>query len=62
MPRWPLVALTLVSGFFFTLFYRREPNLWAIGLVHGLLGTLAIYLVSREDPGAVLWQLLAGGH
>ena len=55
VPRWPLVALTLVSGFFFTLFYRREPNLWAIGLVHGLLGTLAIYLVSREDPGAVLW-------
>jgi len=60
MPRWPLVFLTLVSGFFFTLFYRRAPNLWAVGIVHGVLGSLAIYLVSQEDPGASIWQFLAG--
>ena len=58
--RWPLVALTLVAGFFFTLFYRREPNLWAIGVVHGVLGSLAIYLVSQEDPGAAIWQFVVG--
>ena len=59
IPRWPLVSLTLVSGFFFTLFYRRAPNLWAVGIVHGVLGSLAIYLVSQEEPGAAIWQFLA---
>ena len=58
IPRWPLVALTLVSGFFFTLIYRRRPNLWAVGIVHGVLGSLAVYLVSGEDPGAVIWNMV----
>jgi membrane protease YdiL (CAAX protease family) len=60
VPRWPLVALTFVAGFFFTAIYRRVPNLWAVGLVHGILGSLAIYFVSGEDPGAGLWNLVVG--
>ena len=57
-PRIDLVLLTLVAGFFFTLIYRRVPNLWAVGIVHGVLGSLAVYVVLNEDPGAKLWSLL----
>ncbi len=60
IPRWPLVSLTFISGFFFTVIYRRVPNLWAVGIVHGFLGSLAIYLVSSEDPWAVIWSVVAG--
>ena len=57
-PRLPLVALTFVAGFFFTLLYRREPNIWAVGIVHGLLGALFFYVVLQEDPGALVLQQL----
>ena len=59
VPRWDLVVLTVVSGFFFTLMYRRVPNLWAVGIVHGVLGSLAVYLVVGDDPGAFLAGALA---
>lgn len=58
-PRLDLVALTLVSGFVFTLLYRRYPNLWAVGISHGVLGSLAVYLILREDPGAAILGALA---
>ena len=53
-PRLELVVLTFVSGIFFTLIYRKFQNLWAVGIAHGLLGSLAFYLVLNEDPGAVI--------
>ena len=53
-PRLDLMFLTLVAGVFFTLIYRRVPNLWAVGIVHGVLGSLAIYIVLEEDPGAAI--------
>ena len=56
-PRVDLMVLTLVAGFFFTATYRRRPNLWAVGIVHGLLGSLAVYIVLGEDPGAALWEM-----
>ena len=59
IPRWYLVVLTLFSGFFFTLIYRRFPNLWAVGIIHGILGSLAVYLVLGEDPGGAIWGFLA---
>jgi membrane protease YdiL (CAAX protease family) len=59
-PRLDLVALTLVAGVFLTLIYRRVPNLWAVGLVHGILGSVAIYVVVREDPGAAILGVLPG--
>lgn len=55
-PRGSLVLLTFVSGFFFTLIYRRVPNLWAVGTVHGILGSMAVYIVLGEDPGAAIWE------
>jgi len=53
-PRLDLVVLTFVAGVFFTLIYRRYPNLWAVGIAHGVLGSLAAYVVLGEDPGAVI--------
>jgi membrane protease YdiL (CAAX protease family) len=50
-PRGALVALTLFAGFLFTLIYQRFPNLWAVGIVHGIVGALAFYIVLGEDPG-----------
>jgi membrane protease YdiL (CAAX protease family) len=59
-PRLELVALTFVAGIFFTLNYLRYPNLWVVGTAHGLLGSMAFYIVLREDPGAVIIDFLSG--
>lgn len=61
-PRLPLVGLTLIAGFFFTLIYRRYPNIWAVGIAHGCLGGLAFYIVLGEDPGADMLGLLGVGR
>jgi membrane protease YdiL (CAAX protease family) len=59
-PRLELVFLTLVAGVFFTLIYRRCPNLWAVGIAHGMLGSLAVYIVLKEDPGAAILDYVMG--
>jgi membrane protease YdiL (CAAX protease family) len=59
-PRTELVILTGVAGVCFTLIYLRIPNLWAVGIVHGILGSLAVYIVLKEDPGAAIWTFLSG--
>ena len=51
-PNFLLMALTLPAGIAFTWIFERKRNIWAIGLVHGLLGALAYYLVLGKDPGA----------
>ena len=51
-PRRSLMVLTFVAGFFLTLIYEYQPNLWAVGCVHGVLGAMTIYIVLQEDPGA----------
>jgi len=60
-PRWELMLLTLVAGIFFTLIYRRFPNLWAVGIAHGILGSLAVHLVLGEDPVALILSRVTGG-
>lgn len=60
-PRLELVALTFIGGIFFTLIYRRLPNLWAVGSAHGVLGSMAFYIVLGEDPGAAIIDFLTGG-
>ena len=57
-PRKELVALTFVAGVVFTLIYRRHPNLWAVGTVHGLLGSMTFYIVLGEDPGGLIIHAL----
>jgi membrane protease YdiL (CAAX protease family) len=53
-----LMALTLIAGVGFTLLYERHRNLWAVGLLHGILGALAYYCVLGQDPGAELTHLI----
>ena len=60
LPRIELVLLTGIAGVFLTLIYRRFPNLWAVGIVHGILGSLAVYIVLKEDPGATIFRFIAG--
>lgn len=57
-PNLTLMGFVLLAGLFFTLIYRRHPNLWAVGLVHGVLGGLVYYVVLQEDPGASLLEFL----
>lgn len=57
-PRMELVVLTFVAGIFFTLAYRRHPNIWVVGTAHGLLGSMAFYVVLGEDPGGLIIHAL----
>jgi len=61
-PNGPLMALTFVAGVAFTWLYGKYKNIWAIGIVHGMLGALAYYLVLGQDPGAALIGALWGPH
>jgi len=54
LPDLPLAALTLPAGFAWGWIYLRRPNLWALGLGHGVLGTVAYYLALGRDPLAAL--------
>ena len=49
-PDLPLVALTFVAGLVWVTIYRRHPNLWALGVGHGVLGTLVYYGILGRDP------------
>lgn len=65
IPNFRLVGLTFPLGVAATLIYNRHPNIWAIGLLHGVLGTIAYYAVLGEDPligaGSFFLWLSAGG-
>ena len=51
-PTMWLMALTFIAGLAFTWIFEQHRNLWAIGIVHGILGSVAYYLVIGQDPGA----------
>lgn len=56
-PVVPLMLLTAPAGFVFTRIFESRPNLWAVGLVHGLLGAMAYYIVLGLDPGAQILEV-----
>ncbi|MFC1497254.1 CPBP family intramembrane glutamic endopeptidase [Verrucomicrobiota bacterium] len=56
-PNYWLVALTFIAGLGFTWIYEKHRNIWAVGIVHGILGAVAYYLVIGQDPGAELLNL-----
>lgn len=56
-PECRLVGLTFVAGIAFTWIFEKHRNIWAVGIVHGILGALAYYAVLGEDPGAELLKL-----
>ena len=49
-----LMVLTVPLGLALTWISERSPNLWAVGILHGVLGALVYYLVLGLDPGAEL--------
>ena len=57
-PNTALMGLTLVAGLAFTAIFEWKRNLWAIGVVHGILGAAAYYLVLGKDPGTQLLNLV----
>ncbi|OFV79465.1 MAG: hypothetical protein A2Y78_04960 [Acidobacteria bacterium RBG_13_68_16] len=59
-PDLPVVALTVPAGALWVLMYRRWPNLWALGIAHGILGTLVFYGVLGRDPLALLLGTIPG--
>jgi membrane protease YdiL (CAAX protease family) len=59
-PDLPVVALTLPAGALWVLMYRRWPNLWALGMAHGIIGTVVFYGVLGRDPLALLLGKIPG--
>jgi len=57
-PNYELMVLTLAAGLAFTWIYETYGNLWAVGIMHGVLGALAYYTVMGQDPGAELLGFL----
>lgn len=47
---WPVVALTFVAGFCWSWFYQRWPNIWVLGVSHGVLAGLTYPLLLSENP------------
>lgn len=45
-----LMVLTFAAGLVWVAIYRRWPNLWALGVGHGVLGTLVYYGLLGRDP------------
>jgi membrane protease YdiL (CAAX protease family) len=45
VPNWFLMAVVLAAGGICTYIYRRCPNLWVLGLAHGLIGFLLFLVV-----------------
>lgn len=56
-PSWPLMIFTFVMEMVFITAWFRWNNLWALGLLHGWLGTLFIYLVQNRDLWDELWAI-----
>ncbi len=47
---WPLVGLTFVAGLMWSWLFQRYPNVWMLGVSHGVLAALAYPLVLADDP------------
>jgi hypothetical protein len=60
-PNYSLMALTLVAGVAFTWLYIRCRNIWAIGILHGIMGATAYYFVLGLDPGIKLLEIVGRG-
>lgn len=53
-PNFMLMALTFPAGVFLTWIFSRYRNMWAVGILHGILGATAYYFVLGQDPGLQL--------
>ncbi len=46
---WRVVCLTFVGGLCWSWFYQRWPNIWVLGISHGLLGAVAYPLLLGQN-------------
>jgi membrane protease YdiL (CAAX protease family) len=56
IPSIELFSVAFVAGFFFTYLFHRSPNLFALGIAHGILGALVFHLVLGQDQWLILQQ------
>lgn len=49
-PDYPLMVLTFLAGAVLTWIYQRIPNIWMLGLSHGILGSMAYYIILGRNP------------
>lgn len=56
LPNVPLMILTLIGGLVWTWVYERAPNLFALGLSHGLMSDIAM----SSLPGWLLQSMSIG--
>jgi hypothetical protein len=56
VPDWPLVAITMGAGAFWTVIFLRTRNLIPLAIIHGWLGTLAYYWILEKDPWKEMWK------
>ena len=47
---WRVLVLTFIAGLFWSWFYQRQPNIWALGLSHGVLAALTYPLLLADNP------------
>ena len=61
LPNWPLTALTLVGGLFFTEMFRTYRSLYPLGIVHAAMGIAIAYsfpdsLMHHMRVGLSYWR------
>lgn len=56
-PSWLLMAFTFVMEIVFIIAWLRWNNLWALGLLHGWLGGLFLYLILERNLWNELWSI-----
>lgn len=56
LPSFPLAALSFVAGLFFIVLYDAFPNLFAVGIAHGLVGSLVFYVLLGQNQ----WRVVLG--
>ena len=49
-PYYWLVLGTFLLAMFYGFIYRRSPNVWVMGILHGWLGAIFFYTVVNRDP------------
>jgi hypothetical protein len=47
---WPLVGLTAAAGAVWCFLYQRWPNVWLLGLSHGILAALVYPMILGDQP------------
>ncbi|MGI9517392.1 MAG: CPBP family intramembrane glutamic endopeptidase [Pirellulaceae bacterium] len=50
LPDWRVCLLTLTAGLYWSWVFLKCPNIWALGLSHGILAALTYPLVLGENP------------